>query len=78
MVRRFVASEKGRWRFGLRKCIRPLGEPLLLALDGMRCAFVLLKNSVCDDVVRMTGFESAGFDCFAISLFASKPDGLKS
>jgi hypothetical protein len=42
----------------------------------MRCARVLFSYTVSDDVFRMTGFESAGFDRFAISLFTSKPDKL--
>jgi hypothetical protein len=43
----------------------------------MRCARVLFSYTVSDDVFRMTGFESAGFDRFAISLFTSKPDERK-
>ena len=52
-------------------------EPLLLALKGMRYARVLFRYTVFDDVFRMTGFESAGIDRFAISLFAGKPDGFE-
>jgi hypothetical protein len=43
----------------------------------MRCARVLFSYTVSEDVFRLTGFESAGVDRFAISLFASKPDGFE-
>ena len=50
-------------------------EHKLLALDGMRCALVLLSNAALEGIFPFTGFESAGFDRFASSLFACKPDG---
>ena len=37
-------------------------EHKLLALDGMRCALVLLSNAALEGIFRFTGFESAGFD----------------
>jgi hypothetical protein len=40
---------------------------LLLARDGMRCALVLIDYPVYDDLFRLSGFKSAGFDRFAIS-----------
>jgi hypothetical protein len=36
-------------------------EHKLLALDGMRCALVLLSNAALEGIFRFTGFESAGF-----------------
>jgi hypothetical protein len=42
-------------------------EHKLLALDGMRCALVLLGNAALEDIFRFTGFESAGFDRCVIS-----------
>ena len=42
-------------------------EGKLLALDGMRCALVLLSNAALEGIFRFTGFESAGFDRCVIS-----------
>jgi hypothetical protein len=42
-------------------------EHKLLALDGMRCALVLLSNAALEVIFRFTGFESAGFDRCVIS-----------
>jgi hypothetical protein len=39
----------------------------------MRCALVLTSFEASNGLFRMTGFESAGFDHFAISLFAGRP-----
>ena len=39
----------------------------LLALDGMRCALVLLSNAALEGIFLFTGFESAGFDRCVIS-----------
>jgi hypothetical protein len=44
MVRRISASEKMSWRYGLRKCIRPLGGMLFIpGHDGMRRVLFLSK-----------------------------------
>jgi hypothetical protein len=42
-------------------------EHKLLALDGMRCALVLLSNAALEGIFLFTGFESAGFDRCVIS-----------
>ena len=42
-------------------------EYKLLALDGMRCALVLVSNAALEGISRFTGFESAGFDRWVIS-----------
>jgi hypothetical protein len=42
-------------------------EQKLRALDGMRCALVLLSNAALEGIFRLTGFESAGFDRCVIS-----------
>ena len=42
-------------------------------LDGMRCALVLPSLAASKGFSGITGFDSAGFDHFAISLFASRP-----
>jgi len=50
-------------------------EPKLLALDGMRCALVLLSNAASEGIFRFTGFESAGFDrCVILSSHSSPAD----
>jgi hypothetical protein len=43
-------------------------EHKLPALDGMRCALVLLSNAALEGIFTFTGFESAGFDRCVISL----------
>ena len=42
-------------------------EHKLLALDGMRCALVLLSNAALEGIFLFTGFESAGFDLLGAS-----------
>jgi hypothetical protein len=42
-------------------------EHKLLALDGMRCALVLIGNAALEGIFQLTGFESAGFERCVIS-----------
>ena len=59
----------------MRKCMRSLIEPKLVTLMGCAALSFWLVSQFhsLEGLFRMTGFEGAGFDHFAISLFASRP-----
>ena len=62
-----------RLTYGLRKCIRPLCEQYA---PGSRWDALRPRPNYYGSLAglyRVTGFESAGFDRFAISFVASRP-----
>jgi len=58
---------------GLRKCIRPFGEQMLWAHDGMRCALVLTSFTASMACSPLQVSRAPGSTVFAISSFASRP-----
>ena len=68
-----VLQTKNSMTGGLRKCIRPFGEQMLWAHDGMRCALVLTSFTASKACSPSQVSRAPGSTVFAISSFASRP-----